>query len=105
MIERIWHGWTEPADADEYERRLREEIAAAFADRDIDGYHGIRLLRREADGEVEFVTIMRFESLDDVRAFAGEEYTEAHVPPEAREVLSRYDDHAEHYEVRAEVEG
>jgi heme-degrading monooxygenase HmoA len=105
MIERIWHGWTDPADADEYERRLREEIAQEFADRDIDGYHGLRLLRREGDSEVEFVTIMRFESLDDVRAFAGEEYTEAHVPPEAREVLSRYDDRVNHYEVRAEIEG
>jgi heme-degrading monooxygenase HmoA len=102
MIERIWHGWTAAADADEYERRLREEILPAFADEGIDGYLGARVLRRDAGDEVEFVTVLRFADLDAVRAFAGDEYRTAHVPPAAREVLSRYDDEARHYEVRAE---
>jgi heme-degrading monooxygenase HmoA len=107
MIERIWHGWTAREDADEYERLLREEILPSFADADNDGYRGARVLRREADGDdalVEFVTVLRFEDLDAVRAFAGEEYREAHVPPAARRVLARYDDRARHYEVREERE-
>ena len=107
MIDRIWHGWTTRADADEYERLLREEILPSFAEAENDGYRGARLLRREADGgdeEVEFVTVLRFDSIESVKAFAGEAYREAHVPPAAREVLKRYDDRARHYEVREERE-
>ncbi|WP_096393091.1 antibiotic biosynthesis monooxygenase [Halorubrum trapanicum] len=105
MIDRIWHGWTTPANADEYERLLREEILPDFADADNEGYRGARVLRRDADGdEVEFVTILRFDSLESVKSFAGEEYRDAHVPDAAREVLKRYDDRARHYEVREERE-
>lgn len=104
MIERIWHGWTEPADADDYERLLREEILPAFAEQDNDGYRGVRVLRQSRDDEVEFVTIMRFDSIAAVKAFAGEAYEEAHVPPAARELLSRFDDRAHHYELREERE-
>ena len=104
MIERIWHGWTVPEDADEYERLLREEILSSFADEGIDGYRGARVLRRDADDEVEFVTILRFDSIESVTEFAGEAYRDAHVPPAAREVLKRYDDRARHYEVREERE-
>jgi heme-degrading monooxygenase HmoA len=105
MIERIWHGWTAREDADEYDRLLREEILPAFTEAENDGYRGARVLRREADGdEVEFVTILRFDSIEAVKRFAGEEYHDAHVPPAAREVLERYDDRARHYEVREERE-
>ena len=77
MICRIWHGWTAPANADAYERLLREEIFAGIAARGIRGYRGIQLLRREAGAEVEFVTMMWFEALDDVRDFAGPDYERA----------------------------
>lgn len=104
MIERIWHGWTDPADADDYERLLREEILPDFADQDNDGYRGVRVLRRSRGDEVEFVTIMRFESVADVKRFAGEEYEQAHVPPAARELLARFEDTASHYELQVERE-
>lgn len=104
MIERIWHGWTAPADADAYERLVTEDVFPGVAEQDIDGFHGARVLRRDDDETVEFVTIMRFESVEAVKQFAGEEYESAHVPPEARELLARFDDHAEHFEVRAEIE-
>jgi hypothetical protein len=55
-------------------------------------------LRRDFDGEVEFVTILWFESLDGVRAMSGEDYEVAYVPPEARAVLSRFDAKSQHYE-------
>jgi heme-degrading monooxygenase HmoA len=103
VIERLWHGWTASEDADEYERLLREEILPGFAEEGA-GLRGYRVLRRESDDgdEVEFLTVIQFDSLEAVREFAGEDYRQAHVPPEAREVLSRYDDRARHYEVRAE---
>jgi len=83
MIHRIWHGWTTRGNADAYEGLLGAEIFTGIAARNLPGYRGIELLRREVGAEVEFVTIMRFETLDAVRAFAGAEYETAVVPPAA----------------------
>lgn len=102
MISRIWHGWTTRDNADAYESLLKHEIFVGIQNRHIDGYHGIQLLRRALDDEVEFVTIMWFDSLDAVRAFAGEDYEVAVVPPKARELLARFDERSQHYEVKAE---
>ncbi len=98
MITRVWHGWTTPANAPIYENLLRSEIFTGIAAREIAGYRGISLCRRELGEEVEFVTIMWFDSLDAVRAFAGENYEQAVVPPKARAVLSRFDATSAHYE-------
>jgi heme-degrading monooxygenase HmoA len=100
MIERIWHGWTLPENADTYENLLKTEI---FPVKNIPGYRGIRLLRRPLDGEVEFITIMLFDSLEDVIRFAGEDYEKSYVPQKAREVLARFDERSQHYEVREEL--
>jgi heme-degrading monooxygenase HmoA len=100
MICRMWHGWTTPANADAYEQLLRTEIFDGIAARGIQGYHGIELLRRPAADVVEFVTLMWFESVDAVRAFAGPDYEVAVVPPAARALLERFDARSAHYEVR-----
>jgi len=100
MVARIWHGYTPPANADAYEALLREEIFRNIAGRRIPGYRGIELLRRALAEEVEFVTIMWFDGLDDVRAFAGYDREVAVVPPEARRLLSRFDARSAHYELR-----
>lgn len=105
MISRIWHGWTTPGNADTYEALLKEEIFVGIQNRHIRGFKGIQLLRREAGEEVEFVTIMTFNSLDAVREFAGEDYEVAVVPDKARAVLSRFDQRSQHYEIRAERNG
>jgi len=104
MIGRIWHGWTTRANADAYERLLKSEVFTGIAARRIEGYRGIQLLRREDGDEVEFVTMMRFESLEAVRAFAGDDYEQAVVPPEARALLLRFDQRSQHTQVRAEHE-
>jgi ketosteroid isomerase-like protein/heme-degrading monooxygenase HmoA len=100
VICRIWHGWTFPADADAYERFLRTEIFQGIEARDIPGYEGIELLRRPAADSVEFVTLMWFDSLDAVRAFAGADHEMAVVPAAARALLCRFDPRSAHYEVR-----
>ena len=102
MISRIWHGWTTPENADRYEGLLRTEVLPEIARRGIAGYLGAHVLRKESDSEVEFVTILWFESLDSVRAFVGEDYETTHVPPKARAVLSRFDDRSRHYDVLQE---
>jgi antibiotic biosynthesis monooxygenase (ABM) superfamily enzyme len=105
MISRIWHGWTTPENADKYEALLKEEIFVGIQKRRIRGYGGIQLLRRTVGAEVEFVTIMKFDSLAAVREFAGEDYEACVVPAKARTLLSCFDERSQHYEVRAEREG
>ena len=97
MIVRIWRGWTTRANAAAYESLLRDEVFPGIAARGIKGYQGIRLLRRDDGGEAEFMTVMRFDSLKDVRAFAGQNYDHAVIPPKARSLLARCDERALHY--------
>jgi hypothetical protein len=101
MISRIWHGWTSQANADSYEALLQSEIFTGIRDRQIKGYRGINLLRREIGDEVEFITIMWFDSIAAVRDFAGENYENSVVPAKARALLSRFDTLSQHYEVLA----
>ena len=103
MISRVWHGWTTPANADAYEALLKSEIFTGIQDRQIVGYRGIQLFRRSLDAEIEFVTVMWFDSLEAVRVFAGEDYEVAVVPPKARTLLSRFDARSQHYQVKADM--
>ena len=105
MIARIWHGYTAPENADAYEQLLRTEIFEGIAGRHLEGFRGIELLRRARGNEIEFVTIMWFESLDNVHAFAGPDYEVAVVPPSARKLLAHFDERSAHYEVRKPREG
>jgi hypothetical protein len=100
MISRIWHGWTTPANADAYETLLKSEIFVGIRGRQIAGFQGIQLLRRDLGDEVEFVTIMIFDGLQAVRTFAGQDYEVAVVPPKARALLKRFDERSQHYDVR-----
>jgi antibiotic biosynthesis monooxygenase (ABM) superfamily enzyme len=99
MIARIWHGWTTRQNADSYEALLKEEIFTGIRDRGIPGLKGIQLLRRESGDEVEFMTIMTFDSLASVGEFAGDDYQAAVVPESARALLSRFDARSQHYEI------
>ena len=104
MICRIWHGWTTPANADAYEHLLREEVLPGIGAKGVRGYRGIQVLRRPTPNEVEFVTIMQFDSIDAVKQFAGDEYERAYVPQRARDILSRFDERSQHYEVRERLD-
>jgi len=100
MVLRIWRGWTTPANADAYQRIVSTQVLPGIAARHVPGYHGAFLLRRTlAAGEVEFATIMQFDSLDAVRAFAGDDFEAAYVPADARAVLERFDQRSAHYDV------
>jgi antibiotic biosynthesis monooxygenase (ABM) superfamily enzyme len=100
MIGRIWHGWTKPENAEKYERLLKEEIFPGIAAKKVAGYRGIQLFQRPLDNEIEFITIMWFDSWDAVKQFAGEDCEQAYVPPKAREILQRFDERSQHYEIK-----
>src|SRR3979490_1831359 len=100
MISRLWHGWTTREKADAYEGLLRSEVLPGI--HRVKGCKGAHLLRRDGKDkdkdEVEFVTLTMFDSLDAVKEFAGEDYELAVVPPEARKLLTRFDERSRHYE-------
>ena len=102
MIARVWHGYTTPDHADAYEAMLKPEPLPGLGK--VKGYRGSYVLRRNSGTEVEFITILLWDSIDAVRAVAGAEYETAVVPEERRKVLSRFDARAVHYEV-ASVHG
>jgi heme-degrading monooxygenase HmoA len=102
MISRIWHGYTTKDNADVYESLLQNEILVGIAEKNIKGYKGIQLLRRELPSETEFITIMWFDSIESVKNFAGEDYEKAIVPATARKVLSRFDNTSAHYIVKTD---
>lgn len=99
-IKRVWHGWTTPANADAYEELLREEVFPGIEAKQIPGYRSIQLWRREHGNEVEFVTMMTFDSLQNVIDFQGENYERAYVPDAAQKVLKHWDNLSAHYETR-----
>jgi len=103
MISRIWHGYTTIENADTYETLLKGEVIVGIKGRGIPGFHEIQVFRRELENEVEFITVMWFDSIDAVRAFAGEDYEVAVVPPKAQAVLAHFDERSQHYEVREQV--
>jgi len=98
MITRLWRGWTTRQNATAYQALLLDEIFPGIAGRAGPGYRGISLVRRDWDEEVEFATIMWFDSLVSVNSFAGEDYETAVVPPKARALLARFDERSAHYE-------
>jgi antibiotic biosynthesis monooxygenase (ABM) superfamily enzyme len=71
MITRLWRGWAATEHADAYEQFLLTELFPSM--REIPGFRGADALRRPDGDEVAFVTLTRFDSLEAVRGFAGDE--------------------------------
>jgi hypothetical protein len=99
MICRQWRGWTTPDNADAYERIVRGEVIPGIEARNIPGFLHIDLMRRDIGGEVEFQTLMWFDSVEAIKTFVGEDYSISHVPDDARAVLARFDERATHFQV------
>jgi hypothetical protein len=101
MVARIWHGYTTVENADTYEAMLKPELLPGLGSKR--GFRGSYLMRRALGAEVEFITIILWESIDDIRAIAGEDYEAAVVPDERKKVLSRWDLKAAHYDITSTV--
>ena len=99
MIARIWHGWTKSHDAKVYEEMLRDEIFPGIARQNIEGYHGAELFIRDDGDEVEFVTLLRYDSMKAVKEFAGEDESKPVIYPKAEALLNRMDERSRHYRI------
>jgi antibiotic biosynthesis monooxygenase (ABM) superfamily enzyme len=98
-IKRLWHGWTTVENADGYQNLLLSEVLPGIEAKGIDGYRKIEVLRIDHADEVEFVTIMTFDALENVIAFQGADYKRCYVPDAARKLLKRWDQESTHYEL------
>ncbi|HWZ99894.1 MAG TPA: antibiotic biosynthesis monooxygenase [Candidatus Dormibacteraeota bacterium] len=101
MIVRHWRGWTKPENADAYEALLKNKVLPGL--KGIEGYRGGYVFRRPTNEEMEFVVVNFFDSLAAVERFAGPNYAIPVFEPEAKELLSRVEPIAVHYEVRADT--
>jgi heme-degrading monooxygenase HmoA len=97
MIGRFWRGWATPQHAQACKELFRMSILPEL--QLINGFAGAYVLRKDAGEEVEMMTITLFESLEAIRAFAGNEPDKAHVTTEARQLLSHFEHTVTHYEV------
>jgi hypothetical protein len=100
MVVRLWRGFAHAGvHAHAYEAMLKPELLPGVGK--AKGYQRSWLLRREAEAETEFVTLMLWDSLDVIRALAGPDHETAIVPTERRQHLARYDAKASHYLIAA----
>jgi len=97
MIARVWSGATRADDADAYLDYLQRTGLAEYAR--TPGHRRTITLRRIADGRAEFLLVTLWDSLDAVRAFAGEDVERAVFYPEDDRFLVARDDRVTHYDV------
>ena len=97
MIARLWHGATKPEDADTYEAMLKPELLPGVGK--LKGYEGSYLLRRETGDEIEFITLLLWDSIESLKAITGPDYEVSMIPEVRRKYLARHDAIAAHYEV------
>jgi heme-degrading monooxygenase HmoA len=91
----VWRGWTSCGQAASYQALVTDTVLPGHER--LEGYRGGCLLRREGDGEVEFLVITRWDSYEAIRKFAGDDYERATIPLEAERMLERFDARAVHY--------
>lgn len=103
MVARVWKGYTSLKDADAYEAFLKTEFLPSIEKKKIPGYIKFQLLRKNEADEVSFMTIMWFEKLEQIKAFAGEDYEKAVIHPTAQALLKRHDDLSLHFELEHEL--
>jgi uncharacterized protein len=97
MIVRMWKARSTVEKSGEYIQHARGRVFPAL--RAIAGHRGAYLLRRAVDGGVELVVLTLWESMEAVRKFAGLKPEKAVVEPEARAVLSDFDEIVKHFEI------
>ena len=97
LIARIWRGWTTAENACAFEHKLENEIFPAFARKNMKGFKGAQLLKNQHGNEIEFTTIMWFDSLLSLKNFAGEDYEAAHIDADVEPLMLRYDTRSAHH--------
>ena len=101
MIARTWTGVVRRADADAYADYIRETGFAEYGR--TAGNRGAWMLRRDDGERTEFVTLSMWDSVDAIKAFAGEDIEAAVLYPEDERYLVGGASSVVHYEVVDQV--
>jgi heme-degrading monooxygenase HmoA len=97
VIARVWRGWTSEDDSDAYHRYMRETGVRGL--RGTRGNRGVYMLRRVAGGRAEFVVLSLWDSMDGIRAFAGDDPERAVFYPDDERYLVEREERVTHFEV------
>ena len=95
MVARTWRGWTRSEDADEYAEYIADTGLRAY--RGTPGNRGAWIMRRDEGGRTLFVTLSFWDSLEAIRAFAGDDIERAVYYPEDDRFLVDREDRVEHW--------
>lgn len=96
MIIREWRGRAALSNAEAYPRHFRMNVVPDL--RQVPGFLGAYLSRRELDDKIEFLVLTKWHSMDAIRAFAGSDFAKAVVEPGAIAALIDFDERVQHYE-------
>jgi len=102
MIIRLWTAHATSEGALNCQARFTDKILPRL--KSLEGYRGATLLRRPDGDKVELVLFTRWQSLEAIWAFAGEDVERAVVDDEAATMLTRWDARVRHYDVAHEDE-
>jgi uncharacterized protein YciI/heme-degrading monooxygenase HmoA len=97
LILRMWRARSTVENSGKYIQHATHKVFPAL--RAIEGHRGAYLLRRVVDDAIELVVLTLWESMEAVRKFAGEAPDKAVVEPEARAVLTSFDESVVHFEI------
>jgi heme-degrading monooxygenase HmoA len=97
MIARMWRGFAIPEKAEEYVKHLQMSVLPQL--HQIDGFHGVTLMRQDSAQQVEFIVLTLWESMDAIHKFAGADTEVAVVAPAAQPLFREYDSTVRHFEV------
>lgn len=100
---RTWRGWTTIENAPVYEDMLINEVFPTVKKKGVDGLEKVSISTKQKQDEVEFYLVLQFDCLNSVKVFAGENYETAYIPDNAKRVLKRYEQTAQHYELKKEL--
>jgi len=97
MISRHWKGIAKPGEAENYIHHLKTDTFPKLSE--IDGFISASILTRPVDQGPEFLIVTEWESIEAIKAFAGEEADVAVVPQVVQDMMIDYDRNVRHYEV------
>ncbi|MGH2970436.1 MAG: antibiotic biosynthesis monooxygenase family protein [Solirubrobacteraceae bacterium] len=101
MIARTWRGAVAREDSDAYAEYMQDTGVAGYVN--VPGNRGVWMLRRDLGDRTEFVMFTLWESLDAIKAFAGEDYETAVFYPEDDRYLIERDLTSSHFEVHTQA--
>jgi heme-degrading monooxygenase HmoA len=100
MVIREWRGRASPSKAEAYPKHFHDKVVPEL--RQVPGFVGAQLSRRQLDDKIEFLVLTRWQSMDAIRAFAGTDVEKAVVEPGAVAALVEFDTTVRHYEALEE---